>query len=180
MPRRSSVLVVGAGLAGATHARVLAEHGRTVEVIDRRPHVAGNAFDDVDATGVRRHVYGPHLFHTNSPRVMTWLERFSTFVPYQHRVTARLPNGAGFVPVPVNRETVNRVFGLSLAGAEEVRDFLASVSIENSAPTNAAEHLHARIGVRLTDLLFRPYSQKMWCGAGFLRRDKWSSLVYSR
>jgi UDP-galactopyranose mutase len=162
VPTAKPILVVGAGFAGATHARVLAEQGLRVHVIDRRLHVAGNAFDEVDETGVRRHAYGPHLFHTNSDRVMAWLERFAAFVPYEHRVTARLPGERGFVPVPVNRTTVNRVFGLSLRDDHEVRDHLARVSVSNDAPRNAAEHLHARIGVELTDLLFRPYTKKMW------------------
>ena len=111
------ILVVGAGLAGATYARELAEAGYRVEVIDRRPHIAGNAFDMVDETGVRRHVYGPHLFHTSSERVMTWLRRFAEFVPYEHRVSAWLPAIGCGVPLPVNRTTVNAVFGQSLAHA---------------------------------------------------------------
>lgn len=65
----TAILVVGAGFAGAVHARELAERGRRIEVIDRRPHIAGNAYDKVDATGVRRHVHGPHLFHTSNDRV---------------------------------------------------------------------------------------------------------------
>jgi UDP-galactopyranose mutase len=111
---------------------------------------------------VRRHVYGPHLFHTNSTRVFDWLSRFTTFVAYEHRVAARLPGGAGFVPVPVNRRTVNTVFGTNLENAAAVRDFLAPLAVPCAAPRNAAEHLHARIGVVLTDLLFRPYTRKMW------------------
>ena len=156
------VLVVGAGLAGAVHARVLAEAGHDVHVIDRRPHVAGNAHDEVDATGVRRHVYGPHLFHTNSDRVHAWLLRFTTFLPYEHRVTVRLPEGRGFVPVPVNRTTVNTVFGQHLQTEAEVAAFLARVAVPVERPRNAAEWLHARVGTTLTDLLFRPYSRKMW------------------
>src|SRR5262249_42947929 len=124
-PVRAPVLVVGAGLAGAVHARVLAERGRRVRVIDRRPHVAGNAYDEVDATGVARHAYGPHLFHTNSARVMAWLSRFATFVPYEHRVTVRLPDGSGHVPLPVNRDTVRRVFGVDVESGEPVRRLLA-------------------------------------------------------
>jgi UDP-galactopyranose mutase len=156
------VLVVGAGLAGAVHARVLAEHGRRVHVIDRRSHVAGNAYDEVDATGVRRHAYGPHLFHTNSPRVFAWLSRFSDFVPYEHRVTVRLPDGRGYVPLPVNRETVARVFDVDLPDAAATRDLLERVSVPCPRPRNAAEWLHARIGRRLADLLYRPYTRKMW------------------
>jgi UDP-galactopyranose mutase len=159
--RRGRILVVGAGLAGATHARVLAEAGRRVDVVDRRPHVAGNAYDEVDATGVRRHAYGPHLFHTNSDRVMAWLARFAEFVPWEHRVTVRLPGGV-HAPLPVSRLTVNAALGLSLADAAQMRDFLARVAVPHAAPRNAAEHLHSRIGVALTDLLFRPYSRRMW------------------
>lgn len=162
MPSPRSALVVGAGLAGATHARVLAERGVRVEVVERRPHVAGNAFDEVDATGVRRHAYGPHLFHTNSPRVMDFLARFAVFVPYEHRVTVRRPDGRGFVPLPVNRTTVARVLDVDLPDAEAARAFLATVVVPNASPRNAAEWLHARVGVRLTDLLYRPYSRKMW------------------
>jgi UDP-galactopyranose mutase len=168
------ILVVGAGLAGATYARELAEAGHRVEVIDRRPHVAGNAFDMVDETGVRRHVYGPHLFHTSSERVMTWLKRFAEFVPYEHRVSAWVPAIGRGVPLPVNRTTVNAVFGESLRTAEEVRTFLARVAKPIHAPRNAAEYLHAKIGTELTDLLFRPYSEKMW---GMPLEDMAASVV---
>lgn len=157
-----AILVVGAGLAGATYARELAEAGRRVQVIDRRPHIAGNAFDMVDDTGVRRHVYGPHLFHTSSARVMGWLRRFTAFVPYQHRVSAWVPAIGRAVPLPVNRATINAVFGEALRTPEEVRAFLARLAVPNAAPRNAAEYLNAKIGVELTDLLFRPYSEKMW------------------
>lgn len=160
--RPKAILVVGAGLAGAVYARELAEAGCHVEVIDRRTHIAGNAFDEVDATGIRRHAYGPHLFHTNSERVMAWVARFATFVPYQHRVSAWVPAIGRGVPLPVNRTTINAVFGQSLTSPEQVRAFLARLAVPNDAPRNAAEYLNARIGTELTDLLFRPYSERMW------------------
>ena len=72
-----TILVVGAGFAGAVYARTLAERGWHIQVIDRRPHLAGNAYDEVDATGTRIHRYGPHLFHTNNERVVAWLLRFA-------------------------------------------------------------------------------------------------------
>ncbi|HEY3147156.1 MAG TPA: FAD-dependent oxidoreductase [Dongiaceae bacterium] len=156
------ILIVGAGFAGATHARELAEAGWRVDVIDRRQHVAGNAFDEVDATGVRRHVYGPHLFHTSSDRVAAWLGRFAAFTPYEHRVSAWVPAIGRCVPLPVNRTTVNAVFGQSLATAEEVRAFLARLAIPHDSPRNAAEYLNAKLGIELTDLLYRPYTLKMW------------------
>ena len=158
----TAILVVGAGFAGAVHARELAERGWRVEVIDRRPHIAGNAFDMVDSTGVRRHVYGPHLFHTSNDRVVAWLRRFTDFLPYEHRVGAYVAELGRCVPLPVNRTTINAVFGETLADAAAVQDFLARIALPIAAPANAAEYLHARIGTRLTDLFFRPYTRKMW------------------
>lgn len=154
-------LVVGAGFAGAVHARTLAGHGHQVDVIDQRPHVAGNAYDFVDQNGIRRHLYGPHLFHTNNRRVVDWLARFTTFLPYEHKVRALLPSGRT-VPLPVNRQTVNEVFGVNLATPQDVENYIARLIVPNSHPTNAAEYLYGRIGRTLTDLFFRPYTRKMW------------------
>lgn len=155
------ILVVGAGFAGATYARILAESGREVKVIDQRNHVAGNAFDEVVSTGTRVHRYGPHLFHTKNQGVVDWITQFGEFVPYEHRVEAELPDGR-FVPVPVNRKSINAVFGLELAAGDEVGRFLASQAEPIPAPANAAEYLNASIGCRLTDIFFRPYTRKMW------------------
>lgn len=158
---KKKILVVGAGFAGAVHARELAEQGYHVDVIDKRPHVAGNAYDEVTATGVRLHKYGPHLFHTNNAKVVEWLGRFGAFIPYEHKVEARLGDGR-HVPLPVNRRTINEVFGVSLQDEAEVRTFLAAQALPIAHPANAAEHLQANIGTTLTDLFFRPYTKKMW------------------
>jgi UDP-galactopyranose mutase len=155
------ILVVGAGFAGAVHARVLAEAGFLVQVIDKRPHIAGNAFDRVDDNGIRVHAYGPHLFHSQNHRVIEWIQRFGTFVPYTHKVRARLADGKA-VPLPINLDTVNAVFGTAYETAAEVEAQLAAVSLPIAAPANAAEHLYANIGQTLTDLFFRPYTKKMW------------------
>jgi UDP-galactopyranose mutase len=98
------ILVVGAGLAGATVARELADAGCRVDVIDKRPHIAGNAYDEVNERGIRVHRYGPHIFHTNNERVVEWLSRFTTWIPYKHKVKAALADGR-LVTLPVNRET---------------------------------------------------------------------------
>ena len=156
-----AVLVVGAGFAGAVYARTLAEAGFAVHVIDRRPHIGGNAADFVDANGVRVHRYGPHLFHTNATHVFDWVQRFSPFTPYRHRVRARLPDGR-LVPLPVNRDTINVVFDARLQTEEEAAAFLRVQSVPIAQPRNAAEHLRSRIGDVLTDLFFRPYTRKMW------------------
>lgn len=156
-----TVLIVGAGFAGAVYARTLADQGVSVHVIDRRPHIGGNAYDEVAPTGVRVHRYGPHLFHTNNEDVVDWLRRFGALIPYQHRVQAVLPDGR-YGPLPINRTTINLVFGVSLRDATEAQAFLRTQSIPCTEPRNAAECLYDRIGTRLTDLFFRPYSRKMW------------------
>ena len=155
-----SILVVGAGFAGATHARRLAEEGYEVRVIDKRPHIAGNAYDHVDANGVRVHAYGPHLFHTKMTHVADWIRGFGVFVPYTHKVRA-LVDGA-HVPLPINLRTISHVFGVDLADEAAAKALLASVARPIASPRNAAEFLYSRIGDRLTDLFFRPYTKKMW------------------
>jgi UDP-galactopyranose mutase len=156
-----AILVVGAGFAGAVYARTLAEAGYQVKVIDRRPHIAGNAYDERDENGVRIHRYGPHLFHTSNEEVVDWVRRFGEWVPYEHRVKALLPDGQ-LAPLPVNRNTIELVFGIRLENPEAVADFLKSVALPFPEPRNAAEHLYGSIGRELTDLFFRPYTRKMW------------------
>jgi UDP-galactopyranose mutase len=156
------VLVVGAGFSGATYARHLADAGFNVDVIDQRPHVGGNAFDYLDSNGVRVHAYGPHLLHTNNERVIAWLKRFGEFIPYQHRVSAFVSRLGKCVPLPINRTTINCVFGLQLTSEFEVSKFLSRVALPVAHIRNAADYLNANIGRELTDLFFRPYTKKMW------------------
>lgn len=155
------ILVVGAGFAGAVYARELAENGHDITVIDRRSHIGGNAYDFTDENGVRRHMYGPHLFHTSNETVVEWLAKFSAWTPYEHRVRARLSNG-DHAPLPININTINAVFGVNLKTEAETRAFLKSIASPATAASNAAEHLHTQIGQTLTDLFFRPYTKKMW------------------
>jgi UDP-galactopyranose mutase len=157
----AGILIIGAGFAGATYARTLAEAGYTVHVIDRREHIGGNAADWVDANGVRVHRYGPHLFHTNATPVFDWLQRFGAWTPYSHRVCAILPGGE-VAPLPINRETINAVFGERLRTEAEAAAFLRRVAVPIADPKNADEHLRSQIGDVLTDLFFRPYTRKMW------------------
>ena len=98
------VLVVGAGFSGAVIARELAQGGFSVQVIDQRNHVGGNAFDYINEIGLRVHKYGPHLFHTSNLKVVDWLSKFTAWTPYQHKVKALLRDGR-LVTLPVNKET---------------------------------------------------------------------------
>lgn len=102
------VLVVGAGFTGATIARILAENGVQVDIIDQRDHIGGNAYDCVNEHGITVHKYGAHIFHTNNQRVFDWLSQFIPWVPYEHRVKAMLSTGE-LVTFPPNNETLERV-----------------------------------------------------------------------
>lgn len=114
MKEQYDVLVVGAGYAGAVAARALAEKGKRVLVLERRSHVAGNAYDRPDEAGVLIHQYGPHIFHTNNKTVFDWLSRFTQWRDYQHRVVADIPDGQGGrlrYPVPFNLTSLETAFG---------------------------------------------------------------------
>src|SRR3546814_7712614 len=111
-------MVVGAGFAGAVMAeRLAADGGRKVLLVDRRPHVGGNAYDELDDAGVLIHRYGPHIFHTNSQEIFDYLSRFTRWRPYEHRVLAAVDDL--LVPMPINRTTLNMLYGLDLATEEE-------------------------------------------------------------
>ena len=118
------ILLVGAGLSGAVIGRELADAGHDCHIIDSRPHIAGNCHTERDAdTGVLMHVYGPHIFHTNSAEVFDYLSRFTRWRPYEHRVLARI--GERLVPMPINRTTLNALYGLDLRSDEDAEAFLA-------------------------------------------------------
>lgn len=102
------ILVVGAGFAGAVVAREMADRGHLVDVIDRRDHIAGNAYDEINEHGICVHRYGPHLFHTSNQQVIDWLSRFTEWTFYEHHILAQLPSGE-HVPFPPNLNTVERL-----------------------------------------------------------------------
>lgn len=101
-------IVVGAGFSGAVAARELAEAGKTVLVIDKRAQIGGNMYDSEDSSGVLVHWYGPHIFHTNSKEVFDYLERFSEWTPYEHRVLGRIDGK--HVPIPFNFRSLDMLF----------------------------------------------------------------------
>src|SRR5690606_21113592 len=113
------ILIVGGGFAGSAVSRELADAGHSIRLIDRRSHIAGNAYDEQDAYKVLVHRYGPHIFHTNSQRIFDWLSRFTQWRLYEHRVLG-VVEGKHY-PFPINRDTLNMLYGLDLdeAGAAE-------------------------------------------------------------
>lgn len=98
------ILIVGAGFSGAVIARELADKGYKIVIIDKRDHVAGNAYDFDNELGIKIHKYGPHLFHTNNKTVFDWLSNYTEWTPYRHKVKAILSDGR-YVTLPINKET---------------------------------------------------------------------------
>jgi UDP-galactopyranose mutase len=157
-------LVVGAGLTGAVVAERLAtELGQRVLVVDRRAHVGGNVYDAPNADGIWMHVYGPHLFHTNSGRVWRYLSRFTRWRPYEHRVQARV--GGRLVPVPFNLDTLHALFGPDEAARLE-RTLLAAFEPDAHVPVLSlrahADRDLRRVGEAAYDALFDGYTRKQW------------------
>lgn len=157
---RVDVCVVGAGFAGAVMAERAASRGLRVRVVERREHIAGNAFDRRDAHGVLVQMYGPHIFHTNAARVSDYLSRFTEWRPYEHRVLAAVEDK--LVPMPINQTTINRLYGLSLSSEAEVQRFLDEVAEPCPAPRNSRDVVLAKVGSDLYTRLFRDYTRKQW------------------
>src|SRR3954447_26968874 len=119
-------LIVGAGFAGSVVAERMARtFGKRVLVVDRRPHIGGNAYDHPNESGILVHRYGPHIFHTNSEQVFRYLSEFTSWWPYEHRVLASVDGK--LVPVPINLDTVNALYGLHL-DSDHAEEFLASIA----------------------------------------------------
>jgi len=154
------VLVIGAGLSGCTIARTLAEAGVSVHIIERREHVAGNCYDEIDKNGIRVSKYGAHLFHTNSERVWTFVNRFSEWVPWYHKVIGRIEKT--HFPIPVNRTTVNTLCGADLQTEEDMKKWLEQNAIPCADPKNSEEVALQRVGPELYQKIFKEYTYKQW------------------
>lgn len=153
-------LIVGAGFAGSVIAERLAEGlGRNVLLIDRRDHIAGNAYDHYDAAGVLVHRYGPHIFHTNAQRIVDYLSRFTDWRPYEHRVLARVDGQ--LVPIPINLSTLNALYGLSM-NSVEAEQFLAERAEPVATIRTSEDVVVNQIGRELYEKFFRGYTRKQW------------------
>ncbi len=153
-------LVVGAGLAGSTIAERLASQlDASVLVVDKRPHVAGNTYDPLNENGLRFHQYGPHIFHTNSASVVEYLSAFTTWLPYEHRVLARVNDA--LVPIPINRTTLNQLYDLHLS-PEQAATFLAARVVRFDRIDNSEDMILSRVGRELYEMFFRGYTRKHW------------------
>jgi UDP-galactopyranose mutase len=154
-------LVVGAGFAGSVLAERLASQlNKRVLLIDRRRHIGGNAFDELNADGVLMHRYGPHIFHTNSQDIVAYLSQFTRWRPYEHRVLASVRGK--LVPIPINRATLNRLYGLSLSTEAEAAAFLGSRAEPVEKIRTSEDVVVSAVGRELYETFFRGYTRKQW------------------
>ena len=157
------LVVVGAGFFGLTVAeRVASELGQRVLVIDRREHIGGNAYSEREpTTGIEVHRYGAHLFHTSNTAVWDYVNRFTTFTSYQHRVYTTLL-GEVF-PMPINLGTINQFFRASM-GPAEARALVAKQAAEfgSEEAANFEEKAISLVGRPLYEAFIRGYTAKQW------------------
>ena len=156
---RTDILVVGAGYAGSVVAERLASAGRRVHVIDKRHHVGGNAYDEYDEHGVLVHRYGPHIFHTNSERIVEYLSNFTEWRRYEHRALARV--GGKLLPIPINLDTVNGLYGLNL-DEEGIEAFFERVREPKKPALTSEDVVVGAVGRDLYEKFFESYTRKHW------------------
>jgi len=153
-------LIVGAGFAGSVLAeRLAAGSDKKVLICDKRSHIGGNAYDHYNEAGILVHKYGPHIFHTNSREVFEYLSRFTQWRPYQHRVRASVDGQ--IVPIPINLDTINSLYGLSLTSFE-VEDFFKKVAEPCEQIRTSEDVVVSKVGRELYEKFFRNYTRKQW------------------
>jgi len=153
-------LIVGAGFAGSVLAERLASHGdKKILLVDKRNHIGGNAYDFYNDDGLLVHKYGPHIFHTNSRDIFDYLSKFTDWRPYEHRVLASVDGM--LVPIPINQNTINRLYGLNLSSSE-VDAFLESRAEKRNGILTSEDVVVNKVGRELYEKFFRGYTRKQW------------------
>ena len=153
-------LIVGAGFAGAVLAeRLASQRGASCLVIDRRPHIGGNAYDATDAAGVLVHRYGPHYFRTNSDRIVAYLSQFTEWHPVEYKILSWTEGRMW--PFPINLNTIEQLLGRA-STSEEMAALLAQWRVPIVEPKNSEEAVLAQVGPRLYEMFFKNYTRKQW------------------
>jgi len=172
LEKKYNLVIVGAGLSGAVMAeRASKLLGLKSLVIDKRDHIGGNCYDYIDEHGIRTSKYGVHIFHTKHDRVKEYVQQFSEWIPYEHRVVAKardIDGKAKFVPMPPNQQTVNMLFHENITSKEEMVAWLdkrrprKETGGEGYRPRNGEEMAISRVGKELYEMLIKPYTKKQW------------------
>ena len=152
-------LIVGAGPAGATVARMLADEGHLVDVLDKRDQIAGNCFDEHNENGILVHRYGPHYFRTNSRELLEWLSRFTDWIPGRYYVRAKI--GDKLIPLPISLASMTELKERSFT-PEKFEAYLESEREKFDPPLNAEQQCLSLMGRELYELIFKNYTRKQW------------------
>ena len=153
-------LIVGAGFAGGVLAERLATQAhKKVLIIDKRNHIGGNTYDYFDEHGILVHKYGPHIFHTNSADVFNYLSNFTKWRQYEHHVLASVDGQ--LVPIPINQNTINSLYGLNLNN-KELEDFYEQRAEKKSVIKTSEDVVVSAVGKELYEKFFKGYSKKQW------------------
>jgi UDP-galactopyranose mutase len=158
-----NVIIVGAGFAGAVCARELAEAGKTVLVIEKRNHIGGNVFDELDKNGILVQRYGPHIFHTNRKKVIKYLKNFQKWEKYEHSVLAKVEGK--LVPIPFNFASIDLLFGKEEA-VEIKTKLLSTYSAEKRISVfdllENEDVVLREFGKFIYEKIFAGYTSKQW------------------
>jgi|UniRef100_A0A6C0BHK8 UDP-galactopyranose mutase len=154
------ILIVGAGLSGCTIARQLAEKGYSIHIIEKRNHIGGNCYDYIDSNGIRINQYGAHIFHTNIERVWKFVNQYSEWTPWYHKVIGKIDTS--LFPIPVNIDTVNQLCNESITSEEEMKQWLEEHTESYPQPANSEEVALNRVGKELYEKIFKQYTYKQW------------------
>lgn len=155
------IIIVGAGLSGATIARKYAEDGERVIVVDKRDHIGGNTYDFVNEHGILMAKYGAHIYHDSDDETWAFVNRFSEWIPYEHRVRSVV--GDQIVPVPANLDTFNAVSGQHFESGEALQQWIESQHTEITEAKNSEESALKRLGSDVVyEKMFKNYTKKQW------------------
>lgn len=153
-------LIVGAGFAGSVLAERLAnDSGKRVLICDKRSHIGGNAYDFYNDEGILIHKYGPHIFHTNAKKIFDYLSRFTEWRSYEHRVLASVDGMQ--VPIPINLDTINKLYGLKLTSFE-LKEFFEGVREKKEHLVTSEDVVVNAVGKELYEKFFQGYTRKQW------------------
>ncbi|MDZ4788737.1 MAG: UDP-galactopyranose mutase [Blastochloris sp.] len=160
MRRRIDYLIVGAGFAGAVLAERLASQcGKKCLVVDKRSHIAGNAYDRYDQAGVLIHVYGPHYFRSNSQRIVDYLGQFTEWHPVEYKILSK--TDGRYWQFPINLNTFEQLVGHA-STPEEMEQTLAEWRVPIENPQNSEEVIISQVGWKLYEMFFKNYTKKQW------------------
>lgn len=153
-------LIVGAGFAGSVLAeRLASQANKKILLIDQRNHIGGNAYDFYNNDGILIHKYGPHIFHTNSKDVFEYLGQFTPWRQYEHKVLASVDGQ--LLPIPINLNTINQMYGLNL-NCDQLEDFFLSKAEQIDRVKTSEDVVVGKVGRELYEKFFRGYTRKQW------------------